>query len=190
MLELNAQHPRIRSRRTNRPRWPCSARCWSPTGWWRPATWTACAREAQGSTFLGQGIAIPMAPRKPAIRCSPRACGCCIFVDWGNGQQVHLAIGIAARSDEHLRLLQLLTRALGEGDLSEALQNAESPRRSSRCCRARRRNWRSMASWWGWASPPRTSMSWPGRASSCSSAPNAWSPASMPGSRSTRLAAG
>lgn len=37
------------------------------------------AREAQGSTFLGQGIAIPMAPRKPAIRCSPRACGCCIF---------------------------------------------------------------------------------------------------------------
>lgn len=27
------------------------------------------AREAQGSTFLGQGIAIPMARRRPAIRC-------------------------------------------------------------------------------------------------------------------------
>ena len=28
-------------------------------------------------------------------------------VDWGDGQIVYLAIGIAAKSDEHLRLLQL-----------------------------------------------------------------------------------
>jgi phosphocarrier protein FPr len=40
---------------------------------------------------------------------------------------VYLAIGIAARSDEHLRLLQLLTRALGENDLGQALRSAESP---------------------------------------------------------------
>lgn len=39
---------------------------------------------------------------------------------------VYLAIGIAARSDEHLRLLQLLTRALGETDLAEALRRASS----------------------------------------------------------------
>jgi phosphocarrier protein FPr len=32
------------------------------------------AREAQGSTFLGQGIAIPHGTPKPAIRCSPPAC--------------------------------------------------------------------------------------------------------------------
>lgn len=47
-------------------------------------------------------------------------------VDWGDGQMVYLAIGIAARSDEHLRLLQLLTRALGETDLAEALRRASS----------------------------------------------------------------
>ena len=47
-------------------------------------------------------------------------------VDWGDGQRVYLAIGIAAKSDEHLRLLQLLTRALGEGDLGDALRRAES----------------------------------------------------------------
>lgn len=48
-------------------------------------------------------------------------------VEWGDGQRVYLAIGIAAKSDEHLRLLQLLTRALGEGELGEALRAAESP---------------------------------------------------------------
>lgn len=88
------------------------------------------AREAQGSTFLGQGIAIPHGT--PETRDQVFTTGVRLLhfpegVDWGNGQQVHLAIGIAARSDEHLRLLQLLTRALGEGDLREALQKAESP---------------------------------------------------------------
>lgn len=48
-------------------------------------------------------------------------------VDWGDGQIVYLAIGIAAKSDEHLRLLQLLTRALGETDLGQALRRASSP---------------------------------------------------------------
>lgn len=47
-------------------------------------------------------------------------------VDWGDGQIVYLAIGIAAKSDEHLRLLQLLTRALGETDLGQALRRASS----------------------------------------------------------------
>lgn len=88
------------------------------------------AREAQGSTFLGQGIAIPHGT--PETRDQVFSTGVRLMhfpdgVDWGNGQVVYLAIGIAARSDEHLRLLQLLTRALGEGDLSEALQKAESP---------------------------------------------------------------
>ncbi len=88
------------------------------------------AREAQGSTFLGQGIAIPHGTpetRDQVFTTGVRLMHFPAGVDWGNGQQVYLAIGIAARSDEHLRLLQLLTRALGEGDLSEALQKAESP---------------------------------------------------------------
>ncbi|MBC3422705.1 phosphoenolpyruvate--protein phosphotransferase [Pseudomonas sp. RW3S2] len=87
------------------------------------------AREAQGSTFLGQGIAIPHGT--PQTRDLVYATGVRLLqfpegVDWGDGQIVYLAIGIAARSDEHLRLLQLLTRALGETDLAEALRRASS----------------------------------------------------------------
>ena len=73
------------------------------------------AREAQGSTFLGQGIAIPHGT--PQTRDLVYATGVRLLqfpegVDWGDGQMVYLAIGIAARSDEHLRLLQLLTLSL------------------------------------------------------------------------------
>ena len=86
-------------------------------------------RETQGSTFLGQGIAIPHGT--PQTRDLVYATGVRLLqfpggVDWGDGQIVYLAIGIAARSDEHLRLLQLLTRALGETDLAEALRRAGS----------------------------------------------------------------
>ncbi|UMZ12941.1 phosphoenolpyruvate--protein phosphotransferase [Pseudomonas sp. MPFS] len=87
-------------------------------------------REAQGSTFLGQGIAIPHGT--PETRDQVFATGVRLLqfpegVDWGDGQIVYLAIGIAAKSDEHLRLLQLLTRALGETDLGQALRRVSSP---------------------------------------------------------------
>ena len=85
------------------------------------------AREAQGSTYLGQGIAIPHGT--PQTRDQVLSTGVCLLqfpegVEWGEGQWVYLAIGIAAKSDEHLHLLQLLTRSLGEGDLSQALREA------------------------------------------------------------------
>ncbi|MFF7705808.1 phosphoenolpyruvate--protein phosphotransferase [Pseudomonas sp. NPDC007930] len=88
------------------------------------------AREHQGSTYLGQGIAIPHGT--PQTRDLVHATGVRLLqfpdgVDWGDGQIVYLAIGIAAKSDEHLRLLQLLTRALGETDLGQALRTAASP---------------------------------------------------------------
>lgn len=87
------------------------------------------AREAQGSTFLGQGIAIPHGT--PQTRDLVRRTGVRLLhfpegVDWGGGQTVYLAIGIAARSDEHLNLLQLLTRALGEGDTGAQLRGERS----------------------------------------------------------------
>ena len=87
------------------------------------------AREAQGSTFLGQGIAIPHGT--PETRDLVFSTGVRLMqfpegVDWGDGQMVYLAIGIAAKSDEHLRLLQLLTRALGETDLGQALRRAST----------------------------------------------------------------
>ncbi|MCW2290540.1 phosphocarrier protein FPr [Pseudomonas sp. BIGb0408] len=86
------------------------------------------ARERQGSTYLGQGIAIPHGTpetRDQVFQTGMRLIQYPEGVDWGNGQRVYLAIAIAARSDEHLRLLQLLTRALGEGDLSQALREAQ-----------------------------------------------------------------
>ncbi|TBU88629.1 phosphoenolpyruvate--protein phosphotransferase [Phytopseudomonas dryadis] len=85
------------------------------------------ARERQGSTYLGQGIAIPHGTpetRDQVFQTGMRLIQFPEGVDWGDGQRVYLAIAIAARSDEHLRLLQLLTRALGEGDLSQALREA------------------------------------------------------------------
>ena len=88
------------------------------------------AREAQGSTYLGQGVAIPHGTpetRDQVFHTGVRLIQFPDGVDWGDGQQVYLAIAIAARSDEHLRLLQLLTRALGEGDLSQALRQAREP---------------------------------------------------------------
>lgn len=87
------------------------------------------AREAQGSTFLGQGIAIPHGT--PQTRELVHTTGVRLMqfpagVDWGDGQPVYLAIAIAARSDEHLQLLQQLTRALGESDMAQALSRANS----------------------------------------------------------------
>lgn len=82
------------------------------------------AREAQGSTYLGQGIAIPHGTpdtRELVFSTGVRLLQFPEGVDWGDGQQVYLAIGIAAKSDEHLQLLQLLTRGLGQNaeDLDE-----------------------------------------------------------------------
>lgn len=88
------------------------------------------SREQQGSTFLGQGIAIPHGTpetRDLVVTTGVRLMQFPEGVDWGDGQMVYLAIGIAAKSDEHLRLLQLLTRALGEEDLGQALREARTP---------------------------------------------------------------
>jgi len=63
------------------------------------------AREAQGSTFLGQGIAIPHGTpetRDQVFETGMRLIQFPEGVDWGDGQRVYLAIAIAARSDEHL----------------------------------------------------------------------------------------
>jgi len=132
MLELNAQHIHMHQTATDKPTaLALLAEVLVADGLVAPGYIDGLrAREAQGSTFLGQGIAIPHGT--PETRDQVFTTGVRLLhfpggVDWGNGQRVYLAIGIAARSDEHLRLLQLLTRALGEGDLSEALQKVESP---------------------------------------------------------------
>ncbi|MGE6529777.1 phosphoenolpyruvate--protein phosphotransferase [Pseudomonas sp. NPDC077382] len=132
MLELNAQHIHMHQAAADKPAaLALLGEVLVADGLVAPGYLDGLrAREAQGSTFLGQGIAIPHGTpetRDQVFTTGVRLLHFPTGVDWGNGQQVYLAIGIAARSDEHLRLLQLLTRALGEGDLSEALQKAQSP---------------------------------------------------------------
>lgn len=132
MLELNAQHIHMRQTAADKPAaLALLGEVLVADGLVAPGYLDGLrAREAQGSTFLGQGIAIPHGTpetRDQVFTTGVRLMHFPAGVDWGNGQLVYLAIGIAARSDEHLRLLQLLTRALGEGDLSDALQKAESP---------------------------------------------------------------
>ncbi len=68
-------------------------------------------REAQNSTFLGNGIAIPHGTTD--TRQLVKQTGVAVHhfpngVDWGNDATVYVAIGIAAKSDEHLGILKQL----------------------------------------------------------------------------------
>ncbi|MFB6349709.1 phosphoenolpyruvate--protein phosphotransferase [Moraxella sp. ZJ142] len=84
-------------------------------------------RETQSSTYLGQGIAIPHG--MPSSRDSIKQTGVRLvhFADgvvWNDaGDKVHLAVVIAAKSDEHLQILQNLTKVLSD-DVSDAIANA------------------------------------------------------------------
>lgn len=87
------------------------------------------AREAQNSTYLGNGIAIPHGTtdtrhlvKETGVTISHYPNG----VDWGDGNTVYLAIGIAAKSDEHLGILKQLTKVLGDDGVEDALKNAQN----------------------------------------------------------------
>ncbi|MCP1659231.1 phosphoenolpyruvate--protein phosphotransferase [Neisseria perflava] len=87
------------------------------------------AREAQTSTYLGQGIAIPHGT--PESRSSILTTGVRLVhfpegVVWDGVNKIYLAVAIAAKSDEHLQILQLLTRALSE-DIADKLSAAQTP---------------------------------------------------------------
>lgn len=87
-------------------------------------------REAQANTYLGSGIAIPHGTL--AFKDSVLNTGVVLVhfrdgVDWGEGNIVHVAAGIAAKSDEHLSILKMLARALGDESVGERLKNASTP---------------------------------------------------------------
>jgi len=86
------------------------------------------AREQQTSTFLGNGIAIPHGTTD--TRGMVKQTGVRVFqfpdgIEWGNGQTAYVAIGIAAKSDEHLGILKQLTRVLGDESAAEQLKNSK-----------------------------------------------------------------
>lgn len=85
------------------------------------------AREAQNSTFLGSGIAIPHGTTD--TRDMVNNTGVILHhypegVDWGDGNTVYLAIGIAAKSDEHLTILTQLTKVLSTDGVEELIKQA------------------------------------------------------------------
>lgn len=75
-------------------------------------------RESQSATYLGQGIAIPHgtpASREAILETGVRLVHFPEGVVWDTqGHRVYLAVAIAAKSDEHLQVLQLLTKALAD----------------------------------------------------------------------------
>mgnify|MGYP001312251389 CR=1 FL=1 len=88
-------------------------------------------REQVAGTYLGSGIAIPHG--LPEARDLVRQTGVVVVqfpqgVDWGNGEPARLVVGIAAKSDEHIAVLQRLTGVLGDPAQAERLGTTSDPR--------------------------------------------------------------
>jgi len=78
------------------------------------------AREKVANTYLGSGVAIPHGlpkDRELILKTGIAVLQVPEGVEWNPGETVHLVIGIAARSDEHLEVLANLTRVLGDEEL-------------------------------------------------------------------------
>ncbi|NEV63246.1 phosphoenolpyruvate--protein phosphotransferase [Thiorhodococcus minor] len=88
------------------------------------------AREKVANTYLGNGIAIPHGV--PKDRGLIKQTGVAVLqvpdgVDWNPGDRVHLVVGIAAKSDEHLQILTNLTDVLGDPAEAERLAHTKRP---------------------------------------------------------------
>lgn len=86
------------------------------------------ARETQTSTFLGNGIAIPHGTLDTRDLVQNTGVQIIQFpqgVEWGEGNVAYVAIGIAAKSDEHLALLRQLTTVLSDEEAAEKLAKTQ-----------------------------------------------------------------
>ncbi|WAZ16829.1 fused PTS fructose transporter subunit IIA/HPr protein [Serratia sarumanii] len=86
-------------------------------------------RELQTSTYLGNGIAIPHGTtdtRDLVLKTGVQVFQFPQGIAWGEGQTAYVAIGIAARSDEHLALLRQLTHVLSDDGVAERLAKTTS----------------------------------------------------------------
>ncbi len=75
------------------------------------------SREKVANTYLGNGIAIPHGlpkDRDLILRTGIAVLQIPEGVEWNKGETVHLVVGIAARSDEHLGILANLTNILND----------------------------------------------------------------------------
>ncbi|PMJ89790.1 fused PTS fructose transporter subunit IIA/HPr protein [Vibrio sp. 10N.261.55.A7] len=86
-------------------------------------------RESQNSTYLGNGIAIPHGTTQTRHLVTQTGVSLHHFpqgIEWGEGNIVYMAIGIAAQSDEHLGILKQLTNVLSGDEVEDQLKQATS----------------------------------------------------------------
>ncbi len=82
-------------------------------------------REEQANTYLGKGVAIPHGT--PEVRQYIKKTSIAVMqipegIVWGeDGELAHLVVGIAANSDEHLKILQKLVRLLNDQEQLDKL---------------------------------------------------------------------
>jgi phosphocarrier protein FPr len=94
------------------------------------------AREKVANTYLGNGIAIPHG--LPRDRELIRRTGIAVTqvpagVSWNPGETVHLVVGIAARSDEHIEILANLTHILDDEKLIARLSRTDDAGEIAEC---------------------------------------------------------
>lgn len=87
-------------------------------------------REHVSNTYLGSGVAIPHGLQED--RHLIRRTGVAVLqvpegVEWQGGERARLVVAIAAQSDEHIALLQRLTRLIGDPAQLERLLTARDP---------------------------------------------------------------
>ncbi|MDR6390789.1 phosphoenolpyruvate--protein phosphotransferase [Paraburkholderia phenoliruptrix] len=87
-------------------------------------------RETVSNTYLGSGVAIPHGMQED--RHLIRRTGVAVLqlpegVEWHDGERANLVVAIAAQSDEHIALLQRLTRLIGDADKLRTLVEARDP---------------------------------------------------------------
>jgi phosphoenolpyruvate-protein phosphotransferase len=87
-------------------------------------------REKVSNTYLGNGVAIPHGLQED--RHLIRRTGVAVLqlpegVEWHDGERANLVVAIAAQSDEHIMLLQRLTRLIGDPQQLRMLVEVRDP---------------------------------------------------------------
>jgi PTS system mannitol-specific IIA component len=87
-------------------------------------------REGTISTYVGEGVAIPhgtLAGKEAVIRDALCYLRFVEPVDWGEGDEVTVCVGIAAAGDGHVAVLAQLAQVLMDPDQAQALRDATKP---------------------------------------------------------------
>ena len=87
-------------------------------------------RERTVSTYVGEGVAIPhgtLAGKEAVVRDALCYLRFADPIDWGDGDQVSVCVGIAAAGEGHVEVLAQLAQVLMDPDQAQALRDATRP---------------------------------------------------------------